>query len=111
MSWKRSRQGFVQDAERCSGEHCSGFLTDMASVLKERGRLSRAQTRGVLNILVAAIELQRRYFWKSRDYRRDRHYGKGNCVVCGSPLDSNQALVRGTGSTCYKRVLGKWYGN
>lgn len=83
----------------------SEFMSSMLETADATRLLTDRQVRGVLNVIGGSIRGNRRRFWKSRPYRRDRNNGCDVCLVCGGPLDTWPATARGLGDVCYRRVL------
>lgn len=84
----------------------SDFMKSMVERADITHNLTVGQVRGVLNVLGGGIKYNRGRFWKSRGHRRDRDMGLSNCLVCGGPLTTDEAVNRGLGETCYRRVMG-----
>lgn len=84
----------------------SDFMRDMITRAETTHSLTPGQVRGVLNVLGGGIKYNRGRFWKSRGRRRDGDRGLENCLVCGGPLTTDEAVSRGLGETCYRRVMG-----
>lgn len=84
----------------------SDFMRDMVQRASAFHSLTNGQVRGVLNVLGGGLKRNRARFWKSRGRRRDRERGFENCLVCGGPLTTDEAVSRGVGETCYRRVMG-----
>lgn len=82
------------------------FMRAMVERFELTGDLTFGQARGVLNTLGGGLKWNRGRFWKSRSRRRDRFAGDENCIVCGGPLTTDDAVARTLGDTCYRRVMG-----
>jgi hypothetical protein len=83
----------------------SDFLNEMTAALRNRGYLTTAQCRGVLNTVAGNIEAKRRYYL-SRHRRRDRRWSDAGCLACGDPLTNELSELRGLGPRCYRTALG-----
>lgn len=83
----------------------SSFLNSMVRAYEERGSLTAAQCRGVLNVVAGNIDAKRHYY-QSRFTRQDGQDSEVPCLACGAPLDDDLAIKRGLGPTCYLTALG-----
>jgi predicted nucleic acid-binding Zn ribbon protein len=86
------------------------FINDFMEEMSERCEdiLSDRQVRAILNTISGSIRANRKRFYRSRDYRRDRYMSDDNCIVCGAPLSGQMEIKRGCGKTCYMRILQEW---
>lgn len=84
----------------------SDFMQSMIERAELTKSLTAGQVRGVLNVIGGGLKYNRGRFWKSRGRRRDRFDGYENCLVCGGPLTTDDAVARAVGDTCYRRVMG-----